>query len=357
MNSKNYIIILTILLVYSGCSNLKKDLPEPTSPLIIHSAGWNNPDDANFHGKYLKQEGWKTNGCTQCHSSDFSGGTSNVSCYNCHNAYPHRAGWDEKQSGEFHGLYLKKNSWNLRHCQTCHGNQYNGMEITDKSCMTANCHVDKTQNPKSPEACNTCHGEFIEREFIVTSWAPPQSVDGILDSTNRGVGAHQKHLSTGNIGKSVKCSECHNVPSQVFASGHLDTNLPAEVVMNDTLAQLITGNGTLVPDPKYDSQNLTCTNTYCHGNWKLRKATSTNQFAYTDSIMVGANYSPVWVVGTSAAQCGSCHGLPPSGHITATISTCGNCHTGVVNNTGVIIDKTKHINGKINVFGQEKLMN
>jgi hypothetical protein len=70
-------------------------------------------------------------------------------------------------------------------------------------------------------------------------------------------------------------------------------------------------------------------------------------------VIVGGNASPVW---TASAACGTCHGLPPTGHTAATLTTCVNCHSGMIDATGTITDKTKHVNGKINVFGQERPM-
>jgi predicted CxxxxCH...CXXCH cytochrome family protein len=322
-----------------------------------HLTGWVDEENSKFHGRFLETLGWDLSTCQACHGANLDGGTSGVSCTNCHESFPHIAGWAESASSGFHGKYLKSNNWDLTSCTTCHGSNYDGGTILDVSCMTSQCHVDLNSVKKSPEACNTCHGSFTAVAAAINSWAPPKSVDGETATTVRGVGAHQKHLATGTIGKSVKCQECHDVPSQTFASGHLETNLPAEVVFNDTLAKLITGNGTLVPNPNLNISNVKCDNVYCHGAWKLRKTSSTNQFAYSDSIMVGVNYSPLWTGGLSEAVCGSCHGLPPAGHIAATLTTCGNCHTGIVDGSGVIIDKTRHINGKINIFGSEKPMN
>jgi hypothetical protein len=68
---------------------------------------------------------------------------------------------------------------------------------------------------------------------------------------------------------------------------------------------------------------------------------------------VGENVSPAWTGGASNATCGSCHGLPPKGHIVVPVSTCGTCHDGIVGSDGTITDKTRHVNGKVNVFGQE----
>ncbi len=70
--------------------------------------------------------------------------------------------------------------------------------------------------------------------------------------------------------------------------------------------------------------------------------------------MVGANASPLWTGGSSEAACGTCHALPPTGHIPQTITACVNCHSPVVDATGNISDKTLHINGRINAFGTER---
>ncbi|MDP2207206.1 MAG: CxxxxCH/CxxCH domain-containing protein [Bacteroidota bacterium] len=410
MKTKNIFLIFVIFILFGGCSKLQKELPEPTSPTVIHAKGWEIVSSENFHGKYLHKKEWQLTDCISCHGSDFSGGTSKVSCYTCHSSYPHRAGFLQKNSPYYHGLYLKSESWvttscqgchgtdlsggnngvkcatchdsyphkagwkvaaqttfhgkylkdaqwDMKLCTGCHGSGYDGGSVTNVSCMTSQCHVDASGRKKSPEACNTCHGSFSTKADSIFAWAPPRSVDGETATTFKGVGAHQKHLATGTFGKAVKCSECHSVPNQTFVNGHLDSNLPAEVIMNDTLARLITANGLLVPNPTYQTTNATCSNTYCHGNWRLRRATSTAQFGYADSVMVGANRSVVWTGGTSEAACGTCHANPPTGHVAATLSTCGNCHTGIVNSSGAIIDKAKHINGKIMLFGTEKNMN
>lgn len=357
MNFGKIVNIFIIFILIQGCSKLQKELPEPTSPSLIHSVGWVDTSSSNFHGRYLKSINWKNESCVQCHASDYSGGTSKVSCYNCHKSYPHRSGWKQVGNVSFHGNFLKNDNWDLISCGKCHGANYDGGSITDISCMTSGCHVDSAQNKKSPESCNTCHGSFSAPYDLVSSWAPPKSIDGFTDSTHRTVGAHSIHLFSGKIGKPLKCAECHNVPNKLYTNGHVDSGPPAEVIMLDTLARLVTASGTNIPNPTYDNVNSKCSNTYCHGDWKLRRATSSNPFGYSDSVMVGAKYSPYWVGGATEAQCGSCHGLPPLGHIASNLNACANCHTGVINNQGVITDKTKHINGKINVFNQEKWMN
>jgi len=347
-------IAATLMLATSlltSCSELKTTLPPVTSnSLQVHDDSWdNNAASASFHGAYLKSIGWQTNECKTCHGSTYTGGTSGKSCFKCHSSYPHATGF---AAGTTHGTYLQNLGYPLTSCQTCHGSTYAGGAVANVTCMRSGCHADAAGTPRSPESCNTCHGDFTAAASNFPASAPPKSVTGETATTARGVGAHQKHLATNTVGVAVQCQECHKVPTQVSSAGHLGT-LQAEVVFSGILAPLPTGSGTFVPKPSYDPSTLKCNNTYCHGNWRLRKATSPSQFAYNDSVMVGLNSSPAWTSGSADASCGSCHGLPPKGHIAIPLSTCGSCHFGIVSTDGKIIDKAKHINGKINVFDQE----
>ncbi|HLF14137.1 MAG TPA: CxxxxCH/CxxCH domain-containing protein, partial [Bacteroidota bacterium] len=195
--------------------------------------------------------------------------------------------------------------------------------------------------------------------------APPSDLGGNTASGAPGVGAHAKHVLGGSLAPKVWCYECHTVPTSVYAAGHVDSDLPAEVPMNGPMAR--TASDGIDPVPAHDFGTLTCANTYCHGNWRTRKADSPNQFAYMDSVMTGANASPIWTGGSGEAKCGTCHHtIPdppaapdslmyiPQGHIPQPNISCGNCHLGVVDDEGKIADRTLHINGKINVFGLER---
>ena len=68
--------------------------------------------------------------------------------------------------------------------------------------------------------------------------------------------------------------------------------------------------------------------------------------------MEGNSAGVSWI-NTTTAVCGSCHSLAPTGHVNRDINTCSDCHMGVVDVNGVILDNQKHINGKVNVFGEE----
>jgi predicted CxxxxCH...CXXCH cytochrome family protein len=350
--SKPLIVLAALLLavasLLTSCSDLKSSLPAAsTSELKVHDEGWNTSTSPNFHGKVLAQADFKLDDCATCHSKQFTGGVSGVSCYQCHQVYPHAANF---ASTSGHPQFIAGHSYSLTDCQKCHGTDYAGSGDTRLSCTNAGCHVDATNAPKTPEACNTCHGTFTGAANDLASAAPPRGLGGETQTSSRAVGAHQAHVKSGALADAMQCQECHTVPTQLTSSGHLGT-LPAEVMFNGTLGRLATG-GT-VPNPAYSSTSLKCSNTYCHGNWKLQKATSTNAFIFTEATMEGNNASPAWTGGTAEVACGSCHGIPPKGHLAVPLSTCGTCHDGVASPEGTILDTKKHMNGKINVFAQE----
>lgn len=345
------------VLLVSGCADLKNSLPNPVTPgPVVHAEGWNDPGNtAAFHGTYLKQRAWNLSTCKSCHGGTFAGGSSTVSCFPCHDAYPHEVKFSKSGNGS-HVLYLRTKSYPLNDCKACHGDDYFGGTAaqTQVSCGQAQCHATLSGTPKSPEACNTCHGQFHGSANDTASWAPPVSLNNDTLSSARGVGAHQLHLGGTGLTSttSVQCTGCHSVPASLYARGHFDTPGPARVSLTIPLAS--TPSGGLTPSPAYDAQTLKCANTYCHGSWQLLKSNplTFNNF-YSDSIMTGSFAAPKWNGGSGEAPCGSCHGLPPKGHIDASLDQCAGCHIGVVNTSGQIIDKSKHINGKANVFNQE----
>ncbi|HTY10197.1 MAG TPA: CxxxxCH/CxxCH domain-containing protein [Bacteroidota bacterium] len=266
----------------------------------------------------------------------------------------HPEGFTDTASMNFHGNTVKQLNWNMTECKGCHGANYSGGSA-QFSCTT--CHV----QPNGPEACNTCHGTFNAPESNMALWAPPRGVNGDTSSTSRGVGAHQAHLQA-TLGKTVKCQECHTVPSHVYAAGHFDSPLPAKVALNDTLANVVSGGGTFTPHPAYDATQLQCSNTFCHGNWQVLKSNASpdHQYIYTDSMMAGLNHSPKWTGGAAEAACGTCHDLPPKGHVgypnQLPLSSCGNssCHEGVVDASGKILNPALHINGKVDIEGTQR---
>jgi predicted CxxxxCH...CXXCH cytochrome family protein len=229
----------------------------------------------------------------------------------------------------------------MKACQDCHGVDYLGGR-TGESCIT--CHTN------GPEGCTTCHGGV--------NAAPPKDLANNTATTARGVGAHQAHLAGPfkMVASGIACADCHTVPATVYAAGHLDTPLPAEVPLASTLARTATSG--YVPAPVVSSptaSTVTCASTYCHGAWRLR-STPTKAFAYTDSVMVGTFKAASWTLGATEAACGTCHGLPPTGHLPFALTACYSCHGDVMDASGNLKNKALHMNGKINMtaaFGGE----
>ncbi|MFC1563450.1 CxxxxCH/CxxCH domain-containing protein [candidate division KSB1 bacterium] len=234
--------------------------------------------------------------------------------------FAHPSGWQDPSDDEiFHGVYLRNSNWDLSSCQSCHGENYD-TEINDKSCIT--CHEG------SPEACNTCHGRSYR-----SSGAPPADVNGNVATNVRGTGAHETHLEGGIYSTPLECSECHQVPESFSDTGHIDNTSYAEL----NWGTLATTGGT---SPEF-TQDLTCKNTYCHGSFATGLKT----------------FEPKWTrVNKGEAACGMCHTLIPDepsrnlGFVhTFSNFKCYTCHGAVIDENYQIIDKSKHINGVVDV--------
>ncbi|MEZ4819783.1 MAG: CxxxxCH/CxxCH domain-containing protein [Bdellovibrionota bacterium] len=192
--------------------------------------------------------------------------------------------------------------------------------ITLQSCLQSNIGVTPTDSDilQSP-ACATCHGSSENA-------APPNDTQGRIDPSLISIGAHQAHLVEGPYRIALACNDCHLVPTSIDAVGHIDSDLPAEVIFGE-LANIRGAN------PEWNGNS--CSDVYCHGS----------------ALSGGSNNTPVWnMVDGSQAACGTCHGLPP-GPPHTTDTDCHTCHAEVVNDRNEIINKTLHINGEVNVTG------
>ena len=250
----------------------------------------------------------------------------------------HGKGILDPSSTEFHGQLIKSANWDLSVCWKCHASDYSG-GVTGASCL--DCHTETD----GPEACNTCHGDPNNPDKI----APPKDLDGNTSTTFRGVGAHDSHVYSNQLTENLKCSNCHKFPTSFDDPAHIDGDGRAEITFGRIA---VTGQGV---NSAYDQGSGSCSNTYCHGNFVFYKDSSVAgaKYIFEDSVIVGNNVSVNWTAaGQSQAECGSCHGLPPTGHIQFSIGQCGLCHEGIFDANGNIVDslKYKHINGEINVI-------
>jgi predicted CxxxxCH...CXXCH cytochrome family protein len=374
--SHNYLILILVIIAgLSACSKLNEDIPTPAA-VEVHGEGNLNPDSDNFHGYKVADSELekKLVECQQCHGGDYTGGITTQSCTGCHTGIQVHTGPEyitsdhftyfynnEKSLGDcwnchgedysggiasptcetchdvievhasgttamYHADYLPTVTWEMEGCQRCHGNDYAGKENRiSPSCLT--CH----SGEGGPEACNTCHGQFSDPSRI----APPDGLNNKEDQTQF-VGAHTAHMYEAQISYNLECGECHNVPSDIDDEGHIDDGDRAEINFGQIRAEALT-------TPTYSQGELSCSNTYCHGNFQFNSIT-------------GNNRTVSWLE-EDEADCGSCHGQDidgtlsplPIGHFGSYLKEqCYMCHPNVVDDTGTIIGPDLHINGEAN---------
>jgi hypothetical protein len=319
---KKFLFILGLIIVVLVWSCSKEVVPTPS---VTHPEGWSDVNSAVFHGEKVRTD--SSESCIQCHGADYKGGNSGVSCYQCHGSFPHPAGWTGPASG--HATYLQDNNWSLNDCQNCHGDDYQGGS-SGASCL--NCHTATA----GPEACNTCHGNMGLPDSSIASWAPPEDLGGHTATSAVGVGAHQQHMpgsTTWTTAVAFECGTCHTSLSGFDDAVHIDSNSGIDIHFGSAA----TWNGAV--SPQWTKSSASCAGVYCHGNFQW--------IANGDTIR-GNNPLLVWnQVGSGQAACGTCHGIPPTGHIAAT--ECNTCHGSVVDADKNIIDKSKHINGLVDL--------
>lgn len=323
------IAAIIALAAFAGCSSQLKDTKDlPTSPALqgVHPAGFAIPSSNDFHGTLLISTGFDYSSCRKCHGPQLDGGVAKQSCADarCHATIPgdHPTGFTNVSSPDFHGTFLLSTGYDMTPCGRCHGANLDG-GAANRSCSSTGCHVLADGGPK---ACYTCHGDAQTKK-------PYPTVNTF----------HATHLEGGTLSSMVvACAGCHTVPSTITDPGHYGGANPngAEVNITDALAAVQTKGTT--GTPTHNTATHSCANTYCHGNF-------TN----------GNNASPVWN-GVDQAKCGTCHGDPSTGSALPkaphpAVATCSVCHIGVVDASGAIIDKAKHVNGKLNVFNAERM--
>ena len=341
-----YIFLYLLAILFSifvfSCSELNNDIP-PVPEINTHGDSVYSPTSENYHPKTISESPDGMYDCQECHAADFSGGVAGVGCntIDCHPTIGvHVEGIIEPTSENFHGNYIRNDQWDMSGCQSCHAEDYSGGYVSP-TCLDCHTYVG------GPENCTTCHGS-------PTSNAPPEDINGNTSTSERGVGAHQIHLKGGEVGRNLTCTECHNVPGGVYTPGHVDSELPAELFMNNPRANTITNDPStsqydpsldlFVPNPTYNPNDLTCSNTYCHGYFKNGNIDN----------------KPVWTNPATSA-CGSCHGdgsnplpkIESEGGSHPDEDDCSDCHGGVVDENQNIINPSKHIDGLLNLFGND----
>ncbi|MCZ7584621.1 MAG: hypothetical protein M5R36_15495 [Deltaproteobacteria bacterium] len=79
---------------FFACADPNPDAPTDTADDeditggYPHAVSWEEPEK---HGAAVLSAGAES--CAECHGGDFAGGWSNISCFSCHESYPHGANW------------------------------------------------------------------------------------------------------------------------------------------------------------------------------------------------------------------------------------------------------------------------
>jgi predicted CxxxxCH...CXXCH cytochrome family protein len=327
-NKFTLVLSLTVLTAWIlvGCKselNNVNDLPKKPVLSGVHGPDVLDATKAGFHGKLLTLGQMTMSNCLSCHSFDSTGGAAKKSCFEsgCHLG-SHGKGMGDTASANFHAKIIVSLNWKIADCARCHGTDYAG-GVANKTCEKSGCHV---AADGGPIACYTCHGDPVAKTNY-PAWYP----------------THGTHLNGGRLSALQNaCADCHNVPATFADPTHIGAN-PGHPTVNIKNAVALTVTKGTTGTPSFDPVTGTCKNVYCHGNF-------TN----------GNNFTPNWK-GQDQAKCGTCHGdpatgnpLPKSPHQQGVpITGCLGCHSGVIDGSGIIIDKSKHINGKLNKFGSE----
>ena len=170
--------------------------------------------------------------------------------------------------------------------------------------------------------CIGCHGGVDN-----ATGAPPAGLEGELLTSELAVGAHTTHLEGAIMSIGFPCETCHLVPETFGDVGHYDKDSTAELTFS-TLAGVATN---------WDRLAATCSDNYCHGNFRGGKLANT----------------PVWTSGSSVV-CGSCHdvGANPASlydehylHVFEKNKSCAECHNTTVFSNNSFNDKSLHVNG------------
>jgi hypothetical protein len=244
----------------------------------------------------------------------------------------HAAGYADPANPVFHGpdairFLTNQPAPDATACSTCHAPDLNGS--FGPSCNA--CHA-AAGFATWQSNCTFCHG-VKNAAFAYASdlnqAAPPLDVAGL--SSGARVGAHQKHLGAGSRAVAFACATCHAVPEQATALAHLDGTA--------TVSLRGAGQAALPADlGAYTPATQTCA-TYCHGS----------------TLQGGSVPALAWTA--SDVACNTCHGLPPAtgrhasnfGPHAFMGTNCALCHLDVADTTLNVVDRTKHVNGVVDV--------
>jgi predicted CxxxxCH...CXXCH cytochrome family protein len=395
-----------IMLLFASCAD-ERVLSGPCDgdcTTDVHAPGILDPASPNFHATVLRQLNWGFAICAGCHGSDFSGGTSHVSCLGCHTAGPtacvtcHGAG----PTSNAHGVHAMPGipyaGGSSVACGECHivpatwdadGHiVHDGIAITTPATVTFGARAALTIDPADragPPAYDVatatctnvyCHGgELHAAAGADTSprWTEPAPPAGECTSChghpppNHIAGnctnchpSGSPHID-GIVQVGTACNSCHgsatsNAPPMDLEGNqfttaigvgahqaHLQASSHISAPIPCATCHLVP---TAVDSPGHIDMPPPAVVTAALG-WDHDAQTCASSYCHGTS-------RPVWT-STGQVFCGSCHGIPPSDapHTPAmTLTSCASCHPGTVDAFGNIIvtnGTSEHINGHVDL--------
>jgi len=218
--------------------------------------------------------------------------------------------------------------------------------------------------------CTACHGgqgpaAFTSGTDPNLAAAPPAPPPNKPQAV---IGAHQAHVNPNPAASPPplsfprSCDECHHPVPTDSAHSAGGAAFPTVSFNGIALGPSVTTDGANLSStpPVWNGVDSgtaittpTCSAVYCHGSFRWFGDGASG------ADVKGNAFAPDWTMGSSQAACGTCHDLPPQGHIqNAFIGTspspmvCNGCHPGTVDASGnIIVDAqtgaSKHINGEI----------
>jgi predicted CxxxxCH...CXXCH cytochrome family protein len=286
--------------------------PRPVTPLC-----------GNCHGFPPRLPHPQQSACQTCHPSMSSAGVLTVAhndgtlditgagCATCHGSPPAKT-----RAGGVHPANAN--------CYGCHSTTVDATNQVTPNGTHNDGHVQVGGGGVGTYGCQSCHGDPSRSVPAGTDphakSAPPLGTLGESEPTTRAVGAHLAHVAKGAnaIARPAACAECHVVPTAMdHATG--------DVVMAFGGRSAAGGAA-----PRWNTADLTCSSTYCHG---------------ATLGAGGTNTAPSWVGGPAEGTCGTCHGSPPPAPHTASTS-CGGCHDGY---TATTVNVAEHVDGHVDV--------
>jgi predicted CxxxxCH...CXXCH cytochrome family protein len=357
----------------------------------VHPPGIADPSSPDFHVNLLRASNWDFPACQGCHGSDFRGGSSGVSCYQCHaqaptacetchgngpttNAHPAHAAaeftcnnchvvptsWDQDGHILHDGVAItapaKVTFGPLPQATLAPADRAGPASWDGTTCTNVYCHgavlhdgggtttAPKWTDTTSP-GCTGCHGD-----------PPPTPSHARTDCATCHPPSAGHITGTIAVGRVPGCSGCHgsaqspappvdlsgNTFTTALGVGAHQAHLQAQSQISAPIAcTACHAVPTTIDSPGHIDSPLPVVNASL--TWNRTTQTCASSYCHFSS-------EPVWT-SQGEVYCGSCHEVPPSdaAHTPSmTLQSCNACHPGTVDPYGNIIvtnGASEHIDG------------